>query len=51
MRRRKLHICIMLLAFFAGIVATPAGGQAVRQAASLVREQFDDTCTNNFFPC
>ena len=51
MRRFKLHICIMLLAFFAGVIATPAGRQAVRQVASFVREEFDDTCTNNFFPC
>jgi hypothetical protein len=41
----------MLLAFFAVIVATPAGTQAVRQAASLVRGEFDDTRTNNFSPC
>jgi len=50
-RHFKLYIRIALVAFFVGVVSTPAGRQAARDAATFVRVQFDDTCANNFFPC
>ena len=50
MRCFKLYIVIALVAFFVGVVSTPAGRQAVRNATTFVREQFDGNCANNFFP-
>jgi hypothetical protein len=51
MRRFKLYIVIALLAFFAGVVPNPAGRQAVSEAGTFLREQFDGNRANNFFPC
>jgi hypothetical protein len=50
-RRFKLYIVIALVAFFVGVVSTTSGRLAVREATTFVREQFDDHCANNFFPC
>jgi hypothetical protein len=50
-RRRELYIPIALAAFFDGVVSAPAGRRGARDAATFVREQCDDTCANNFFPC
>jgi hypothetical protein len=49
--RFKLYIVVALVAFFAGVVSTPAGRQVVREAGTFLGEQFDGNCANNFFPC